>query len=184
MCNKFISDLLMVFGKTEDDFSETVDSAVFYLFDSENPHRTFITNKKENDSSIEVSNPHRKKIIHIPVDGGIIPWGEEYDPTYKKRPECMIITDDLLVFIELKMNVTTIIDKQIWQKCNEALAQIKEFILFLRNKIILPYMNPKAYIGIPKIPQMNAQRINNLVKFKNETNVIVDFIDKNRKLII
>lgn len=184
MCNKFISDLLMVFGKTEDDFSETVDSAVFYLFDSENPHRTFITNTKENESSIEVNNSFEKKIIHIPVDGGLIPWGEEYDSMYTKRPECMLLTDDILVFIELKMNVTSIIDSKIWQKCSEAIKQLKQFILFLRSKISIPFYHQKAYIGIPKKPLANAQRINNLVKFKNETNVIIDYIDKNGKIIL
>ena len=111
--------------------------AVLYAYDSATDHRTYLTDSDaQKDISLEISNASGTELIHICVDGGVIEYGlEDYvgDGQPHGRCDCMLFNDAKLVFVEFKMNVETQKDKRLWQICSDAMEQIEDFSIHLKN---------------------------------------------------
>lgn len=183
-----------------DTYQTDLNSEEMYVFDQEQPHRTFFTNDPyDKDKSFTVKNVFPPETItHICVDGGLIKWGKECpdyigDGVPHGRPDCMLISEDQLLIVELKTNVQTIEDKFLWRKFYEAMVQIREFYNYLRFRLAVEghdlyflYKNDghhiKSFVCMPSSPQLKktilpgpriipiVQRMTEIDRFTTATN--------------
>ena len=171
---------------------ERMSAVVLYAYDSETNHRTYLTDSDEYKAiSLEIKNSNSQEILHICIDGGIIEhglWDYVGDGQPHGRCDCMVFSDDKLVFVELKMNVITTKDRKIWKICNDALGQIEDFSnhlksVFMQNNdnFVNYYEKGKssALVCIKTAPGMapkrNTQRQTEKDAFTARTDLKVDF---------
>ena len=171
-----------------------------YVFDEkfknelgEDDGRTYmISNTTNKDKSLVIENNSEKEIIHICIDGGIIRYGRRC-PDYvgdgkpHGRPDCLIFSDNKLVFVELKMNMQSDEDKGVFKNYKKALEQLQDFLcnFFIpqyanhNDKIENYYFKGNYYsIICMKIPprltgHRNTELQNKRVAFRNATNMDV-----------
>lgn len=112
-----------------------------YVFDEkfkneigEDDGRTYLTSDDTNtDRSLIIENNSKKEIVHFCIDGGIIRFGRKC-PDYvgdgkpHSRPDCMLFSDDKLIFVELKMNMQTEEDKGVYKNYRRAVDQLQDFL--------------------------------------------------------
>lgn len=183
-----------------------LDATEMYAFDINDAHHTSFTIDAEmKEKSFTLINQESPiTVTHVCVDGGLIEWGkEDYVGDGKKhgRNDCLLITDNQLLFIELKTNVTTENDKRIWRNFNDGAGEIKDFYLFLRDLLAesgtpisdyYPELNSNvhAFVCIDPYPKItfeprkipNTQRMNELEKFRVQTGGLKVFPQKIYKL--
>lgn len=163
-----------------------LDSNEMYAFDvkaGKNTHTSFSDDVELKDQSFTLTNQGPPIVVtHICVDDGLIEYvKEDYagDGISRGRNDCLLITDNQLLFIELKTDTTTEQDKKIWQNFNEGARQIKDFYVFFRDFLAtnghpisgyFPLLNsnvhafvcinpyPKLTKGPGKIPMTNRQK--------------------------
>ena len=169
MADKFSTAIGIHFGKRR--FTEKTTKSVFYVYDDESLHKTSITD--ESDKALRINNPNELEISHIPVDGGIIDWGQEiYIPDSTKsngRPECMLFSDTDLYYAELKTNA---LSKQNGNKnALKGMHQIEEFVVYIHSFEGIPYPeNEHAIVCIDKkLIHRNTAFNNEIEKFRINT---------------
>lgn len=170
----------------------TEEMYAYEIKDGKNTHTSFTDDVRLKDQSFTLINQEPPLVVtHICVDGGLIEYGkEDYVGVgiRRGRNDCILITDDQLLFIELKTDSTTEQDKRIWQNFNEGAKQIKDFYIVFRDFLaeqgrplsgFFPLLNsnvhafvcidpyPKLTKGPGKIPMTNRQ--NELEAFRVET---------------
>ena len=178
MTDKFSTAIGIHFGKRR--FTEKTTKSVFYVYDNENLHRTFISDNPE--KALCINNPNNLEISHIPVDGGIIYWGQEiYIPDSTEcngRPECMIYSNKDLYYAELKTNASSVQNGN--RNALKGMRQIAEFVIYLHSIEGIPYPeNEHAIVCINKnlIHRNNAFN-NEIEKFRINTKRIKPNGDK------
>ena len=114
---------------------------VLYVYDEKHQNdfgeedgRTFLSSDDGNKSrALFIENSSEKEIVHICIDGGVIQYGKKC-PDYigdgkpHGRPDCMIFSNDKLLFVELKMDMHTEKDKGRWNRYSEAVGQLQDFL--------------------------------------------------------
>ena len=165
---------------------------VLYAYDSDTDHRTYLTDSDEHKGiALEIRNDSGHEILHICIDGGIIEYGlEDYvgDGQPHGRCDCMVFSNEKLVFVELKMNTVTTKDKKIWHVCSDAMKQIEDFSNHLKNVFAVHndsffnyYPKGRAYAQVciktapGMAPTRNSQRLTEKDSFTARTDLKVDF---------
>jgi len=170
---------------------------MMYLFDEHFQNvfgikdgRTYLTSDDTNrEKSLIVKNPKRKEIVHICVDGGVIEFGkDDYvgDGQPHGRPDCMIFSDDKLIFVELKTEMQTNKDEKRWRRYSEALNQLQDFLCNYfypkyaeHSDSLENYYKRGNYFSVvcmkaaPTISERNTQRQNRQEAFRIATNMKV-----------
>ena len=171
---------------------------LMYVFDErfknefgEDDGRTYMTSDDTNrDRSLIIENDSGKEIVHFCIDGGIIQYGKKC-PDYvgdgkpHSRPDCMLFSDDKLIFVELKMNMQTTEDKGVFKNYKKAVEQLQDFIceFFIpqyanHNDKIENYYSRGNYYSVicmktsPRLAgHRNTELQNKKVAFRNATNM-------------
>ena len=116
-------------------------NGLLYVYDDkyqnefgEGDGRTFLSSDDANmNRALIIQNPSKKEIVHICIDGGVIRYGKKCydyvgDGKPHGRPDCMVFSDDKLLFVELKMDMQTESDKGRWARYSEAVGQLQDFL--------------------------------------------------------
>lgn len=188
MRNTFCSKLKMLYNSSSYDVDRLEDS-VIYVYDCQESKRTFITTSSDNAvKSLKLVNDNNYEIVHICVDGGLIEYGlEDYvgDGVVRGRCDCMLFNDNKLLLVEFKMNVNpTSEDSNLWRHYRHAMAQIRDFFLYLRSSFERGNDDLHRYYSVDNItpiicmkvtpnihPRRNAQRNNEKERFRLATNL-------------
>lgn len=177
----------------------------FDVKDGNNSHTSFTDDSTYSAHAFKVVNQEPQiDVTHICVDGGLIEYGKwDYvgDGKIHGRNDCLIISDDQLIFVELKTEITSEDDKNIWKNFNSGAKQIKDFYIYFRNllesqgrpissffpnlnsnvlALVCIYPYPKLTIGPRKIPMTNRQK--DLEKFRIATGGLKVFSKTSYKL--
>ena len=196
MRNAFASSVKRNLSSFRDTEMRGQDS-IMYVFDEkfqnalgQRDGRTYLTPDDTNkDNALTIENLLNKEIVHICIDGGVIQYGkDDYvgDGQPHGRLDCMVFSDDKLVFVELKMNMQTNLDKRRWEKYSDALNQLQDFICnyfypkyAMHNDSIENYYKRNNYYSVicmktaPNIGDRNTQRQNRQEAFRIATNMKV-----------
>lgn len=147
------------------------------------PRRTWLSIIPER-SSFEILNPSMNFFSHICIDGGLIEYGrKDYvgDGKEHGRNDFMIVTDNKLLLVELKMEgLENSQDKSKWRLVSKGLKQIEDFYYHLQRIFQMNGNDFHSYYGsrqiIPIIsikfkPELkrNAQRNTEIVRFSERT---------------
>ena len=157
----------------------------------EDDGRTHMTSDDTNkERSLIIENDSEKEIVHFCIDGGIIQYGKKC-PDYvgdgkpHGRPDCMLFSNDKLLFVELKMNMQTGEDRGIFKNYKKAVEQLQDFLCnyFIpqyanRNDKIENYYSRGNYYSVicmktpPRLAgHRNTELQNKKVAFRNATNM-------------
>ncbi len=175
-------------------------NSLMYVYDEkykndvgEEDGRTFLSSDDANKNrALMIENTSKKEIVHICIDGGVIQYGKKC-PDYvgdgkpHGRPDCMVFSDNKLLFIELKMNMETMEDKGRWKKYSEAVGQLQDFLCnyFIpmysaHNDGIENYYKKGSYYSVicmktaPELSgKRNSQRQSRRESFRTATNMDV-----------
>lgn len=191
MTNHFIHAVRTYFTAhpfSDDHSTETL----LYAYDDSVAGRTFMTTDDDHKSiALQIDNPNGGEIVHICIDGGIAEYGlENYqgDGQVHERCDCMVFSDTLLRFVELKMNMTSTLDKTVWRNCSDAMRAIRDFVMYFYKVFeqhgdslwnYYPMSAASAIVCIKQTPSMvskrNSQRLTEKDKFTAITKLKVEF---------
>ncbi|MEY4902964.1 MAG: hypothetical protein RLZZ292_779 [Bacteroidota bacterium] len=142
--------------------------------------------------NFKINNINKLPITHICIDGDFIPFAQqEYivgdGQIGRKRNDCIVFSEKEILFVELKLNVTTEEEKGKRAKLFEGMKQIKTFFLYLKEGLAeefsyFPVKNCHAIVVMPSSPSFegkrNAQLNNELSKFKEATGLNITLSNK------
>lgn len=139
------------------------------------------------DITMKIINHNFKEVSHVCIDGGLIKHGlSDYvgDGQPHGRNDCMVFSDEELLLIELKMDVSVESkDKTRWSRFSDAMHQISDFYLYLVEKMeekdepITTYYTISAIhpiISMKNQPRPSAQRNNEKEKFRLATKLKIE----------
>ena len=159
---------------------QRITPPVSYVYDDQNEHRCFVC---------QIPRPDALTIInsfayHICVDGGLIRYGcRNYMSNFncpQGRCDSIVFDRNDLWFVEFKMNVTSILDDQVWRDFCDGMRQLGGFIHNLRYKMAKKRTPLHRYYSVNhlhsticmnKYPKMSASRNNHLEHFRLETGI-------------
>lgn len=175
-------------------------NGLLYVYDEkymnemgEEDGRTFLSSDDANrNRALIIENSLKKEIVHICIDGGVIQYGKKC-PDYvgdgkpHGRPDCMVFSDNKLLFVELKMNMQTTGDEGRWKNYSKAMGQLQDFLCnyFIpmysaHNDGIENYYKKGSYYSVicmktaPEIAgKRNSQRQSRRESFRTATNMDV-----------
>lgn len=138
---------------------------------------TILTGELPIERYFKIYNSLQAKIAHICIDGDFVPYGKyKYDNLSANlkdgRPESMLFDNQTLVFLELKVEQEeeTFGKEDVkWKKFFEGVAQISDFVAFLRNnsfEVKTYFANIYAVVCMRFEPNFrsNAKRNNEIFK--------------------
>lgn len=175
-----------------------LDAAEMYAFDiNETHHTSFSADAEMKGKSFTLINQDPPiTVTHICVDGGLIEWGkEDYvgDGVIRGRNDCLLITDEQLILVELKTDLTSEEDKNIWKNFSKGMCQLCDFYIYMRDRLFLEgrpissfFVSPEntnAFVCIhpyPKLPSASrkiasTQRMTEIERFRTKTNGVKVF---------
>ncbi len=157
-----------------------ITTPVSYVYDDQNKHRCLVC-KTPRPDALAVINWFA---YHICVDGGLIRFGcRNYmsDFNYPQgRCDSIVFDRNDLWFVEFKMNVTSVLDDQLWSDFSAGMMQLCGFINNLRYKMAKKHTPLHRYfkvnhqhctICMNSYPKMNPSRNNHLEYFRLETGI-------------
>lgn len=175
---QFLSKIKQYFPDHSPFDIQTTDNDYAYVVDNE--PSVLLENKV--DKAFEIQNIDSKApISHIAIDKDFVTSHYYNHLTENQgRPDSLLFSETDIVFLELKMNVTSAVDDKRWKKIGEGMEQLKPFLLYFRNGFevqndkvskYFPAQNIHAVISQSFYPRIlpNSQRNKNLEKFKTET---------------
>ena len=133
----FCSQILNIYPNKTDCVDKLSDELI-YIYDCENKNKTIFTSKLpiESDKSFKIKNENKTEVIHICIDGGLIEKGKDYvrDGKSHGRFDCMLLDNNKLLLLELKMNVTSSSEMNLYKRFCKGLEQIQEYYIYLKEK--------------------------------------------------
>jgi hypothetical protein len=185
---KLFKDLLIEKFKTAKEVIQIENREVFYITDYED-QSYIVFEYDENDSTIyfqgndeiiKIENVNKdnlfkvinkKQTIFVPIDGkkGLIRDGNS-------KCDFMIFDENVVCFVEVKLNATSTRDGSINKNRKKALEQIINTIYTLDKKLNKDYkgLQLEGYVCTPKIyPRQNAAWENLAVEFLEEYSIPV-----------
>lgn len=151
-----------------------------YIYDDKAKHKSFVCNTA-NMQTVTIQNwlSH-----HLCVDGGLIRYGKrnymEGQTIRFGRCDSIVFDNNDLWFIELKMDVTSTLDIQLWRELKGGMRQISDFMFNIRFKMSKKRTPLEKYftlyhqhcaVCMKTYPKMNTARNNYLENFRIETGV-------------
>lgn len=173
--------------KMQDDiFYVCLSTTPLYGFDEQAFHHTCLTdNPADAGKGLTITNRQHLAVHHVCVDGGMVSYGlEDYigDGGSHHRFDSMIFTDTYLWLVEYKMDVQTDKDKYRWGRFSDGMNEIKEYFLYLKERLQQDGDNLNEYYDIDhivpficmeKLPALdirpNTQRLTEMEKFRQQT---------------
>ncbi len=174
-------------NKTHDDVKckekyqiHRITPPVSYVYDDQAQHRCIVC-KTQRPDALSLIN---RFAYHICVDGGLIRFGcRNYMSNFnypQGRCDSIIFDRKDLWFVEFKMNVTSVLDDQLWNDFSDGMKQLGGFIYNLRCKMAKKRTPLNRYfkvshqhssICMTKYPVMSPSRNNLLEHFRLETGI-------------
>jgi hypothetical protein len=135
----FCSQILNIYpNKT--DCVDKLSEELIYVYDCENKNKTIFTSELpiESDKSFKIKNENKTEVVHICIDGGLIEKGKDYigDKGSHGRFDCMVLDNNKLLLLELKMNVISSSSNTLYKRFYEGMEQIQECYLYFKGKFI------------------------------------------------
>lgn len=135
----FCSQILNIYPNKTDCVDKLSDELI-YIYDCENEKKTIFTSEllAESDKSFKIINENKTEVIHICIDGGLIEKGKDYvgDGKSHGRFDCMLLDNNKLLLLELKMNVISFSSNTLYKRFYEGMEQIQECYLYFKGKFI------------------------------------------------
>ena len=157
-----------------------ISPPVSYVYDDQTEHRCLVCKTSRPDALAVIN----WLAYHICVDGGLIRYGcRNYMSDFKYpqgRCDSIVFDRNDLWFVEFKMNVTSVLDDQLWKDFCDGMMQLGGFIYNLRCKMakkrtpLYRYFNVNhqhCTICMNKYPKMSASRNNHLEHFRLKTGI-------------
>lgn len=181
MREAFVEKITEVF--TSRSFQETtLNDENLYVYDDDTQKVTIMTSSFV-EKSFHIENSNINRVTHICIDGDFIPFGQyDYvgDNQERGRNDFIAFNDGVLLFVELKLNVSEeTTDKGKWKNFSKGMKQLEDFIkYFMENFPVYSFYdenNVKAIVCMSFYPSFearkNTQRNGEINKFYEETGI-------------
>ena len=163
--------------------SIVIDSSLkptIFVYDDKKAHITKIVDVNSiADDHLKILNNTPYIVEHIPVDGGLITWGQEKyisnNPQPKDgRPDCIIGNDNTMFYVELKTDIQCASNAD--KNCIKGMKQIMDFVLYLKSLPNIDYPLNQCALVCPKFePKRHTNFLNKEEEFRVNTGLKIIF---------